>query len=78
MLPPDVDAQRVVVPLRAGGPHLAAEVGALVVEIDEAGGTQQGRQAALQQVAVLPQQGVQQLAVRLRKPVQQSQSQCQP
>ena len=68
MLPPDVDAQRVVVPLPAAGAHAAAEVGPLVVEVQQARRAQQGGQAALQQVAVLPQQRVQQLAVRLRKP----------
>jgi len=69
VLPPHVDAKRVVVPLPVSGPGLGAEVGPLVVKVDEAGGAQQGGQAALQQVAVLPQQGVEQFPVRLREPV---------
>ncbi len=59
VFPPDIDAQGVVVPLGGAGPHFGPEVGPLVVKVDQPGSAQEGRQVILQQLAVLPDKGIQ-------------------
>jgi len=62
---PEATVPPVVIP---GGVDACSEVGALVVELYEAGNLEQRLEGALQQAGVLPQQSVQQAAMLLGKP----------
>ncbi len=62
---PEATVPPVVIPR---GVNACSEVGALVVELYEAGNLEQRLQGALQQAGILPQQSVQQAAMLLSKP----------
>ena len=62
---PEATIPPVVIP---GGVDACSEVGALVVELYEAGNLEQRLKGALQQAGVLPQQSVQQPVMLLSKP----------
>ena len=54
-------------PLGGGGPDFGAEVGPLVVKVNQPGSAQEGSQVVLQQVAVLPDESIQQPLVLVSK-----------